>query len=51
MKRFLLVLAAIAILTLPVCASSQIEKALALIETFASGDTEMAGSLLAEDYI
>lgn len=51
MKRFLLVLTAIAILTLPVCASSQIEKALALIETFASGDTEMAGSLLAEDYI
>ena len=44
-------MAAIAILTLPVCASSQIEKALALIETFASGDTEMAGSLLAEDYI
>lgn len=30
---------------------TQIEKALALINTFASGDTELAASLLAEDYI
>ena len=30
---------------------TQIEKALALINTFATGDTEMAAELLAEDYI